>query len=195
MGKWPASCGAGIWGCRRWVEQGCQRRKERKALSWASPPDAHLMLTFTQEFASSPLLSVPSQPQDFQCPPVTSGLRYISDQVGLSPCWAPLPSNHLGAVSHHWSCCQVCSLETSDYPLRRRRVSQVAQWLRIHLPKQDMQEMWVQFLGQENPLEEGMATHSSSLAWRIRWTEELGGLQSVGSQRVGHSWACMHCTT
>ena len=40
--------------------------------------------------------------------------------------------------------------------------------------------------GQEDPLEEGMATHASILAWRIPWTEEPGGLQSVGSQRVGH---------
>ena len=41
-------------------------------------------------------------------------------------------------------------------------------------------------LVQEDPLEEGMKTHSSILAWRIPWTEESGGLQSVGSQRVGH---------
>ena len=46
--------------------------------------------------------------------------------------------------------------------------------------------MQVQFLGQEDPLEEGMATHSSILAWRIPWTEEPGGLQSMGSQRVEH---------
>ena len=49
-----------------------------------------------------------------------------------------------------------------------------------------MQETWVRFLGQEDPLEEGVATHSSILAWRIPWTEEPGGLQSVGLQRVGH---------
>jgi len=42
--------------------------------------------------------------------------------------------------------------------------------------------MWDQFLGQEDPLEEGMATHSNILAWRIPWTEEPGGLQSMGSQ-------------
>ena len=41
-------------------------------------------------------------------------------------------------------------------------------------------------LGWEDPLEEGMATHSSTLAWKIPWTEEPGGLQSMGSQRVGH---------
>ena len=46
--------------------------------------------------------------------------------------------------------------------------------------------MWVQSLGQEDPLEEGMATHSSILAWRIPWTEGPGGQQSMGSQRVRH---------
>ena len=45
-----------------------------------------------------------------------------------------------------------------------------------------MQETWVQFLGQEDPLEKGMATHSSILAWRVPWTEESGRLQSMGSQ-------------
>ena len=49
-----------------------------------------------------------------------------------------------------------------------------------------MQETWVQFLGQEDPLEEGMATLSSLIAWRIPRTEEPGGLQSTGLQRVGH---------
>ena len=43
-----------------------------------------------------------------------------------------------------------------------------------------MQETWVQFLGREDPLEKGMATHSSVLAWRILWTEKTGGLQSMG---------------
>ena len=42
--------------------------------------------------------------------------------------------------------------------------------------KRDIEEMWVRFLGQENPLEKGMATHSSIVAWRIPWTEETGGL-------------------
>ena len=51
---------------------------------------------------------------------------------------------------------------------------------------QEMQETWVQSLGQKDPLEEGMATHSSILAWRIAWIEQPGGLQSMRSQRVGH---------
>ena len=48
-----------------------------------------------------------------------------------------------------------------------------------------MQETWVQSLGWEDPLEKEMATHSNILAWRIPWTEEPGGLQSKGLQRVG----------
>ena len=52
-----------------------------------------------------------------------------------------------------------------------------------------MRETQVRFLGQKDPLEKGMATHSSILAWRIPWIEEPGGLQSIGSQRVWHNWA------
>ena len=48
-----------------------------------------------------------------------------------------------------------------------------------------MWETWVRSLGQEDTLEEEMATHSSTLTWKIPWTEEPGGLQSMGSQRVG----------
>ena len=54
-----------------------------------------------------------------------------------------------------------------------------------------MQETQVQSLGQEDPLEKEMATHSSILAWRIPWTEEQGGLQSMGSQRVGALQCCV----
>ena len=50
-----------------------------------------------------------------------------------------------------------------------------------------VQETWVRFLGWKDILEEGMAAHSGILAWRIPWTEEPGGLQSMGSQRVGHN--------
>ena len=50
-----------------------------------------------------------------------------------------------------------------------------------------VQETWVQSLGKGDPLEKKMATHSSILAWRIPWTEEPGGLQSIGSQRIGHN--------
>ena len=61
--------------------------------------------------------------------------------------------------------------------------SLVAQRLK---PLPAMWETWVQSLGQEDPLEKKMATHSNILAWRILWTDDPGGLQSMGSQRVGH---------
>ena len=70
-------------------------------------------------------------------------------------------------------------------PLRVDRFHPVAQMVK-NLP--EMQETWVQPLGWEDPLEKGRATHSSILAWRIQWTEEPGGLQSLGLQRVGHDW-------
>ena len=79
----------------------------------------------------------------------------------------------------------------------RHGASLVAQRLKRLTP---MQETRVQSLGQEDPLEKEMATHSSILAWRISWTEEPGRLQFTGSQRVGHDWATslslftfMHC--
>ena len=61
--------------------------------------------------------------------------------------------------------------------------SLVAQTVK-HLP--EMRETWVRSLGQEDPLEKETATLSSILAWKIPWMEEPGGLQSMGSQRVGH---------
>ena len=57
------------------------------------------------------------------------------------------------------------------------RASQVAQWVKNLPAMQEMQETWVLSLGQEDPLEKGMATHSNIFAWRISWTEEPGGLQ------------------
>ena len=62
----------------------------------------------------------------------------------------------------------------------------MAQQKRICLPMQETQEIQVQSLGQEDSLEKKMATHSSILAWEIPWTEKPSGLQSMGSQRIGH---------
>ena len=68
-------------------------------------------------------------------------------------------------------------------------VSLVAQMIK-NLPA--VQDIWVWSLGQEDPLEEGMASHSCVLGWRIQRIEEPGGLQSMGSQRVRHNWATKH---
>ena len=54
------------------------------------------------------------------------------------------------------------------------------------IPGSGMRETWVQSLGREDPLQKEMATHSGTLAWNIPWLEEPGGLQFMGSQRVGH---------
>ena len=87
------------------------------------------------------------------------------------------------------------SLKTRAYERRQERGSQVAQRQRIHLPIQETQDLggsWrgvvcvFRSLGQEDPLEEEIGTNSSILAWKIPCTEELGGLQSTGSQGVRH---------
>ena len=62
----------------------------------------------------------------------------------------------------------------------------VAQWVKNLPAMLETQEMWVQSLGWEDPLEEGVATHSSILACKSPWARERGRLQSIGSQRVGH---------
>ena len=72
------------------------------------------------------------------------------------------------------------------YPLQYSWVFLVAQMVK-NLPA--MRETWVQSMGWEDALREGIATYSSILAWRIPWTEESGGQQSMELQRVGHDWA------
>ena len=62
------------------------------------------------------------------------------------------------------------------------QASQVVLVVKTLLPMQETQEIWIQSLGREDPLEESMAAHSGILAWRIPWTEETGGLQSMGLQ-------------
>ena len=74
--------------------------------------------------------------------------------------------------------------EGIGYPLHNSWATLVAHTVK-NLPA--MQETWVQSLGWEDPLEKGMATHSSILEWRIPWTEEPDRLQSMGSQRVKHN--------
>ena len=93
---------------------------------------------------------------------------------------------------NHWT--QLFTIPPSPSPQPRPqpwepRASLVAQTVK-HLPA--MWEIWVQSLGQEDPLEECMATHSSILAWRIPWIEKSGGLRSMGSQRVRNAWATKH---
>ena len=77
-------------------------------------------------------------------------------------------------------------------PVLQREVitkNRASQAVRICLPVQETQ---LQSLGREDPMEEGMAAPSSTLAWEIPWTREPGGLQSMGSQRVGRDWEHTH---
>ena len=81
--------------------------------------------------------------------------------------------------------CIVCGVTKSRTRLSKIGASLVAQRVKC-LPV--MWETWVQSLGQEDPLEKEMATHSSTLAWKIPRSEEPGRLQSIGSQRARHNW-------
>ena len=87
-----------------------------------------------------------------------------------------------------WTCSQparlLCPWDFPEKILEGASVSLELEFFRISLPVQETQ---FQFLGGQDPLEEKMATQSSILTWRIAWTEEPGGLQSMGSQRVRHN--------
>ena len=98
-----------------------------------------------------------------------------------------LPPMGSHRVRHEW--CNLAAAAAAACPCW---ASQVAQTVKN---QPAMPEMWVQSLGRKDPLEEGMATHSRILTWRIPWTEESGGLQSMGSQRVGHDWVTEHTHT
>ena len=71
----------------------------------------------------------------------------------------------------------------------------MSQWVKNPPVMQETQETWVRFWSWEDFLEEGMATHSSILAWKILWTEEPGRLQSIGSPKIWHYWAAKHTQT
>ena len=70
----------------------------------------------------------------------------------------------------------------------------MAQWVKNLPAMQEMPQIWVRFLGWEDPLENGMATSSSILVWRIPWTEEPGGLQSTGGKKLDTIEATEHST-
>ena len=105
----------------------------------------------------------------------------ILEWIAFPPPW-DLPSPGIKPTSPAFP-----ALQEDSLPLGRHEswASPVAQLVNS-LPA--MQENRVQSLGWEDPLEKEMATHSSILAWRNPWTEEPGGLQNMGSQRVGHDW-------
>ena len=103
--------------------------------------------------------------------------------------WTPRVGDGQGGLE----CCNSWGRKESETTERLNwtelRASFVAQMVKNLTEMQETQEMWFWSLGWEDPLEEEMTTYSSILAWRIPWTEEPGGLQSMGSQRVRYNWA------
>ena len=93
-----------------------------------------------------------------------------------------LQSSRLQRVGHDCSTeQQLCIQNNCTLTYKHSLVAQTVKNLPI------MQEAWVRSLGQEDPLEKEMATHSSVFAWKIPWTDEPGALQSMGSQRAGYN--------
>ena len=136
-----------------------------------------------------PLLLLPQSFLTSGAFPMSQSFLWGSQSIGASASAAVLSVN---TVNKYWqigTCRDHCQWLNNKgichLPLWRLRAYLVAQRLKRVPP---MQETWVQSLGQEDPLEKEMVTHSSILAWRIPWMEEPGRLQSMGSQRVGHDW-------
>ena len=110
--------------------------------------------------------------------------------------------NHLLVFSFKVACFRREKWAQSNVRQKEDKWTQVSVWGNVGFPSvsaenkeqnplamQEMQDTRVWSLGWEAPLEQGVATHSSVLAWRIPWTEKPGGLQSRGSQRAGHGWS------
>ena len=104
---------------------------------------------------------------------------------GKGPAWSAWVTGDTGSIPELGRCPE----EGIGYTNLYSWVSLVAQTVK-NLPA--MRETWVRSLGWEDSLEKEMATHSSILAWKIPWTEKPGGLQSMGSQRVGHNLGSEH---
>ena len=100
--------------------------------------------------------------------------------------------NETSAVSRMKDLCMGCAAAFSVLPRFSLSFSSLTMICIVCFFGFIFQEMQVQSLDWEDPLEREMATQSSILAWRIPWTEEPGGLQSTGSQRVGHNWVTKH---
>ena len=139
-----------------------------------------------------------------------SGTGRMKTQNCLSPITCLITHPHLyissGYRSGNGLCCSL--YHTALLLGRYYWASQVAQWWRICLPMQEIQETWVRSLDWEDPLEKEMATHFSILAWKILWIEELSRLQSMGrkesdtTERVcthththTHTHTCRHACT
>ena len=129
-------------------------------------PNRNLIYSFDLEFKVCPKTGIClSMSLSCLCPHLQGFIFLL--KINTSLCW---PHNH--------NCLPTCFLHFFRASLVAQRIKRLrAMW-----------ETGVWSLGREDPLEKEMATHCSILAWRIPWMEEPGGLQSMGSQRVGHDW-------
>ena len=166
-------------------------------LWWFSKPSWHLSLPFPIMFSPHVLLCGAVLSRDkwwnwlYLCSPGTlleapSWPSWLSNHIPVYPLTHFIilqKTHHVGHTIIHVCVCLLCQSINSSKVLIPILVAQTVK----NLPS--MQEMQVQSLGQEDPVEEGTAIHSSILFWRIPRTEEPGGLQSIGSQRVRHNWA------
>ena len=119
--------------------------------------------------------------------PLCINLPNTSEMGAWTPYSSPSPPHTMSLSTRALGLVESICLQSKQATSRwTSRASQVV-LVKICLQMQETQETRVQSLGQEDPLEKGMATHSSTIAWTIPWTEEPGGPQSTGSQRVGHN--------
>ena len=126
--------------------------------------------------------------------PVSRALLVLCINQGISASFSLSLSYCQLQTTRFWSIKgpQTISSNLSQNNVFKAVFDNLERWVHLaqtikHLPT--VWENWVRSLGQEDPLEKGMAIHSSTLAWKIPWTEKRSRLQSMGSQRVGHDWA------
>ena len=125
----------------------------------------------------------------------------LSDQIDFYSLYSmAIPRGNIWACFNkllHWSGALLNFVQFIFYPLVHKNLSKASKWsfpggtVVKNLPGSagDPRDV-VWSLGQENPLESEVATHPSILAWKILWTEEPGGLQSMRLKRIGHNWTC-----
>ena len=107
--------------------------------------------------------------------------------MATTPCSLCSPPQFLHiSITWHFDSCTLCRSNNNKQHLSGASTHFLVAQTVNHLST--MQETWVQSLGWEDPLEKKMAVHSSTIAWKIPWTEEPGRLQSMGSHKVGHNW-------
>ena len=171
-----------------------REKRQQKEFSWVVNSSAFVSCYVFCAWATSPsraILPAVGMTAPMLCSDFT---QHFSSFYCLPPWNFPLVTLWL---RFHWvSFCHInnmpCFTHCIDNIWSLLLILRAPRWWRIHLPMQETQELRIQSPSQEDPLEEKMAIHFSIFAWTIPWTEEPGGLQSIGSQRVRHNWRTEH---